>query len=228
VADGPAGKYNRVSGRDRRKSRSGTPRPKPTLAPPGALKSPAVSQGVSRPHGGDVVPNPEGENLEFDELNLPGDTPIEGGLADLGDESALSEDKEGEQAGLAEDAEAESQKESKKKKRRGKRREKKEKEGADKAKQGSGFLEAILDTSPFTVMLGLALLAILFAFFCLVMEWKSYNFDRRASDYRQRASIAPAFHSGPANTTTVAWPIDVQLTSRAASAALGSDSPEIT
>jgi hypothetical protein len=48
-------------------------------------------------------------------------------------------------------------------------------------------LETLGKVSPYTVMLGVALAAILVAVACLLLELNSYSFDVRASDYQQRA-----------------------------------------
>ena len=45
----------------------------------------------------------------------------------------------------------------------------------------------LANADPYTVMLGVALAAILAAVTCLFMELSTYNFDVGASDYRQRA-----------------------------------------
>jgi len=55
-------------------------------------------------------------------------------------------------------------------------------EDAEKAesiekKKKDGMLARLAETNPYTVMLGISLVAILVAIFCLYMEWSSYEFD---------------------------------------------------
>jgi len=67
------------------------------------------------------------------------------------------------------------------------------------------LLEKIRETSPFTVMLGLALLAIVIAVACLAMELSSYNWDLSAKEYKESALAAPAsLQSGLPSTTATA------------------------
>ena len=55
----------------------------------------------------------------------------------------------------------------------------------DATEEKGGLLKALSNANPYTVMLGVALAAILTACTCLLLEWSSYNFDKDASDYTQ-------------------------------------------
>ena len=65
------------------------------------------------------------------------------------------------------------------------------------------LLERIRDASPYTVMLGLTLLAIVIAVVCLAMELGSYGGDIKAKEY-QGSALAPPAQSAPPSTTAAA------------------------
>jgi hypothetical protein len=126
--------------------------------------------------GDQTVAKVEGENDDFQQLELPGE--------DLGEaEMSFESVTDAEEAASAADellagefpdvekdaAEAEEQ------------------EPDEEAEEKVGFLSKLAGASPYTVMLGLALAAILTACTCLLLEWSSYKFDMDASDYTQRA-----------------------------------------
>lgn len=67
-----------------------------------------------------------------------------------------------------------------------------------------GFLERLTSASPYTVVLGVSLVAILIAMACLLFELKAYNFDLGAKEAKQRLSLAPAAQSAPAKITATA------------------------
>lgn len=169
----------------------------------------------------------EGEKPDFDELEPLGEGGQENELLEeaLGpDDRGASEQEPVEAVAAEEEAEGEEAGNEKEEEEAPEKTEKKEK----RDKPGADLLAAVAKTSPYTVMLGLALLAILIAIFCLFMEMRSYDFDRRASDYRQRASLGPGLQSPPAIATAAAWPADVQLTSKATGADEPSGSRQIT
>lgn len=60
------------------------------------------------------------------------------------------------------------------------------------------------ETSPFTVFLGVSLVALLVAIFCLWMELRHYDFDIKAQEARQAVSMAPADYRGLPSTTPTA------------------------
>jgi hypothetical protein len=61
------------------------------------------------------------------------------------------------------------------------------------------------EASPFTVMLGIALLAIVIAVICLALELGSYKWDFSAKQYKESAMAPPcAAQSGPPSTTAAA------------------------
>ena len=188
--------------------------------------------------------NPEDENIDFEELNLPGEGLFQ---PEPSEEPTLSDDEEdAEDAADAADAaaqtdegEAESESKEKKKKKRGRwgrkakrkdkgedlgRREIDERRGKrDDEKKSRGLVEAITRAEPYTVMLAIALLAIVIAVSCLLLELWRYGFDIKA-----KTAIAPASQSGLASTSAAAWPIEVQLTSSAAELEEEIGSPRIT
>ena len=118
----------------------------------------------------------EDKNREFEQLDLPGEE-----LAETEPllESAASDDEEmaalvdlAAESPADEDRQAESQED-------GTEEEETEEKG--------GFLESLSKANPYTVMLGVALAAILIAMTCLFLEWNTYELDTSASDYSQRA-----------------------------------------
>jgi len=134
------------------------------------------------------VSNPEDENPDFDTFDLPAEEGLEPGP--LGDMAELAEDGGlGEPGGLAVPAEAEA----------GEEEEPEEEEKKEKSK-GPGFLEKLATTSPYVVLLGIALAAILIGILCLFMELGTYGFQIKPP----QAGMAPAVHSGPASTTATA------------------------
>ena len=53
----------------------------------------------------------------------------------------------------------------------------------------------------YTVMLGVAVLAILLAILVLIIEWSGYDFDAKAKDGKPLLGMAPPAHSAPLDTT---------------------------
>ena len=99
---------------------------------------------------------------------------------------------------------------------------------ADKSEEKGGLLKALGSASPYTVMLGLAVAAILTAILFLLLELRAYDFDVKAEGARQPATAAPAVQFGPAITAAADWPIGVQLTSSAGAADEVSGSSRMT
>lgn len=150
----------------------------------------------------------EGEIPDFDEVDLSGTEPAAAEPLDepTGSDDELAhtdEEEDGEET--AETAEEEAEEESEKK---------------------GGLLTALANASPYTVVLGLSLLAILVAILCLLLEWRSYDFEVKAKD--KPVSAISADQLGPASTAAAAWPIGVQLTSRAGAPEDESGSSRIT
>ncbi len=129
----------------------------------------------------------EGKNREFEQLDLPGEELV-GPLLHKDKkpllESAASDDEE--MAALAdlaaespadEDQQAESQEDETEE----------EETQEEETEEKGGFLESLSKANPYTVMLGVALAAILIAVTCLFLEWNTYELDISASDYSQRA-----------------------------------------
>ena len=132
------------------------------------------------------MPNPEGENADFDQLDdLFDEDPLEADAPAIDDESSPKE----------------TDGKSKKKKRKVKaKKEKAPKKVKPKAASGN-LLQTLRGASPYTVMLGLALLAILIAIFCLFEElYFEYDLDIKAESYKQQARLDPGVQLGPATT----------------------------
>ncbi len=69
-------------------------------------------------------------------------------------------------------------------------------------KEPSRIFEVLANAEPYTVMLGVALLAVLIAIFCLWMELHSYDYDIGAKGSKQTAMVGSAVASSfdqPAN-----------------------------
>ena len=119
----------------------------------------------------------EGEKNDFEELDLPGEGLADSGslgeltpLDDLDAPGAFDEPLTETESPADEDQPAEA------------------KEGEpQEAEQKEGFLKTLSQASPYTVMLGVALAAIVTACTCLLLEWSTYHFDVDASDYTQKA-----------------------------------------
>ena len=79
--------------------------------------------------------------------------------------------------------------------------------------------------TPYQVMLALSLLAVLTAILCVVWEMKAYDYDIKAEGAKQRAAVPPRVQFGPAATTAVDCPTDVQFNSIAGAVAEVSGSP---
>lgn len=155
------------------------------------------------------MPDPKDETPDFDELKMPGDDPpaaqpsdasdpSEQDLAPLTDEDATPESEQPE----AEQPQAEDQpkkkgrrkKEKKKKPRKEKKKprmERRPRDGEDEEEKTGGLMKAVAETSPYTVMLALALLAIVIAVFCLFKELERHNFEIKA-DKARTAVMLPA------------------------------------
>lgn len=168
-----------------------------------------------RSRGEATVPNPEDEKPDPDDLDLFIDIPDEtepsaaADGSDVGeppDAGATAPAEEEAKEELSEDVDqAETAKEPKKGKKKGKKRkprgkkQKVDKEGDEKP--GGNLLEAIANASPYTVMLALALLAIVIAVFCLYMELGRYDFEIKA---KEPYTVVPAVQCGLASTTEAA------------------------
>jgi len=79
-------------------------------------------------------------------------------------------------------------------------------EPAEEKEEQESFLTRLGQTSPYTVILGMALVAILIAITCLFMELKLYDFNiKPPADARPGArAAAEIVHPGPPSTTAVA------------------------
>ncbi|MBN2475812.1 MAG: hypothetical protein JXB62_14465 [Pirellulales bacterium] len=197
--------------------------------------------------------NVEGDNPEFEQLDdLFGEDPTEdeplgdlepAGELDLGVAGAagalsagaldLDAQAEDEESQLEEQPSKKGKKKRKKKKRGKDQKELKKKDDSGKDSkpskkqpgQGGGLLAAVTKADLFTVMLAVALLAIAIAVLCLFKELWKYDFEIKA---KPPVVTAPEIHPGPASTALAAWPIVVQLTSRAGAGEDDSGSSQIT
>lgn len=158
------------------------------------------------------MPNPDDELPDFEELNFP----EEEALADAPEElpaepedvPALDEQQEGKEKeqkkGRRRKLFGKKRSQAERKPRAPKsRRPEREKEQKDRGKSGGGLLQALSQASPYTVMLGLALLALLIAVFCLFRELARYEFDIGAKKAKQQV-MRPLYPSGAAKTTEAA------------------------
>lgn len=100
------------------------------------------------------------------------------------------------------EAVAEAEEGSKKKKKKKPAKRKKEKKAA--AEDGQGVLQKIGKASPYTVMLGLSIIALVIAVVCLVMELAQFNYDFKAQEIKQRAALTAPLHSVPVRITAAA------------------------
>ena len=75
-----------------------------------------------------------------------------------------------------------------------------EEELEEEAEERPGFFQKVTKASPYVVLLGISLVAILIGIFCWFMELKSYDFQMKPA----QTSMAPAVESGPPGTTTTA------------------------
>ncbi|MFH1266228.1 MAG: hypothetical protein ABIK89_10915 [Planctomycetota bacterium] len=154
--------------------------------------------------------NIEDENAGFDEFGLPADElsqpdetfefeaagetlppPDGGGLADMGIPALVA------------DADEAVEKPGKGRKKRGKKPKKAKKERAKRERvktEGPGFLANLKQTSPYVVLLGISLLALLVGILCLLMELNRYGFEFKPT----QAAMPPAVQSGPPSTTATA------------------------
>jgi len=167
------------------------------------------------------VSNFEGEEREFDELDLPAedsalpdpaDETIEfegaGEMLELGDDvpepAEIGPESEApveplepdegdafadmEMAAPADESAAEPADES--------AAESAEEEPEEEAEKRPGLLQKLTETSPYVVLLGISLVAILIGIFCWFMELKSYDHQIKPA----QTSMAPAVESGPPST----------------------------
>lgn len=75
-----------------------------------------------------------------------------------------------------------------------------EEELEEEVEKRPGFLQKVTKASPYVVLLGISLAAILIGIFCWFMELRSYDFQMKPA----QTSMAPAVQSGPPSTTTTA------------------------
>ena len=169
------------------------------------------------------MPKPEDEAPDFNEIELPGDglpgdgLPGDGPAGDessdmfapLDEDSAPRFDEESLPEPEAEDLpkkKGRKKKEKKEKKAKVKKEKVKKERRPKKREEGEGkgsLLQALGQASPYTVMLGLALLAIVIAICCLLKELGQYDFEVKAERAKQ-AAMAPFDQLAPANTTETA------------------------
>ncbi|HYW78382.1 MAG TPA: hypothetical protein VE890_02360 [Thermoguttaceae bacterium] len=150
-------------------------------------ESPPEAEGPTEP-----ADDPLGSLDSLDSDPFGGDS----GLGDI-DEGAMgfSEDT----AEQEEDPKGKKSKKRKKKEKKKKVKAKKEtapkKEKVPKQKkepgERAGLLETLQSASPYTVMLGLTLLAILIAILCHLKELMDYDLDINAEGYKQQARLDP-------------------------------------
>ena len=145
-----------------------------------------------------IPPDEEGGAAGLDDL-----APIEeGGEAGLDDLAPVGE---GGEAGLDDlapvDVETGDQEEpDKEEKEKGKKEKKKKKKKKKEKKKGPGLLARLAETSPYVVLLGISLLAIMIGILCLWMELRRYDGQIKPP----QVGAAVEVHSGPPSTTATA------------------------
>jgi hypothetical protein len=148
------------------------------------------------------VSDPEGNRPEFDDLDLPSDETLPSG--DEASASGSEDETMGLDPGALGDAPAgggfddlpeapaaESEPGAEPDEPKKKRKEK-------VAKEGPGLLGGLTTTSPYVVMLGISLVALLIAILCLVAEWGRYDYQRKPS----QGVPAPAAQQASSTTAT--------------------------
>jgi hypothetical protein len=165
------------------------------------------------------VSNVEGENPEFDDLDLgelsadqpdaseetlqfdePGSLPdleptdeILGSSGDTVETGAADEPIQPAEEGVAEDADGLAPVEVK-------TEEEGEEEPPEEEEKGPGLLARLTQTSPYVVLLGISLVAMIIALFCLWMELRRYNYEWKPP----QVGAVPVVQSGPPSTTATA------------------------
>lgn len=178
------------------------------MADPGVDKYNRIVDGALQSRGEETVAKDEGELPDFDDLDLLGDGLTEGEPLDsssLPDDSVVPQVDEDVTHELKEDEPDDKSKRKKKGKSKRKKKDKIREEISEKGEgeqAGGGLLAAIGNASPYTVMLGLALLAIAIAVFCLFKELGRYDYDIKAET--RPVVMAPGIQCGPASTTATA------------------------
>jgi hypothetical protein len=154
-----------------------------TDAPDETLEFQAPGDGLEPP---DDLLEPGGEPSEsaFGDETAPPEPDGDLVDAEIGEISDVDEGRE-------EEPPEEEAEEKGKKKRKKKEKEKKEKE------KGPGLLEKLGSTSPYVIMLGISLLAIIIGIVCLLMELGRYGGQIKPT----QARVAPAVQLGPLTTT---------------------------
>lgn len=184
---------------------------------------------------------PDFEDPSFEDGDMPGDDRAAPQPSDAADQRGspqaeadvtpeLKDETEGKKGKRRKGKKGRKEKGEKRKKEKKPSREGKQKKSKEVGgeKQGGGLLAALRQASPYTVMLGLALLAILIGIFCHFMELQRYDLDIKAEKAKRPTAMAPTLQFGPASTTETAWPIGVQLTTRAGDLSELSGRPWIT
>lgn len=109
---------------------------------------------------------------------------MDAGIDDLSDLNEDGEEERSEEEEEAEDDDGDGKKRKKKKKK-----EKKKKKAVADEEKGPGFLEKLTSTSPYVVMLGVSLLAIVIGILCLLMELKRYGGQIKPTQARAVTSV---------------------------------------
>jgi hypothetical protein len=133
-------------------------------------------------------------------LGEPGVVPLEPAPAEEGEPSAAGEPTEvaefgGEEPGAEEEP-------SKKKKKKGKISKTGDSEEGEE--KGESIWQRLAKASPYTMMLWISLLGLIVGTVFLYLELRTYKFDLKAREAKQRVGAVAAPHSGPARTNAVA------------------------
>jgi hypothetical protein len=94
------------------------------------------------------------------------------------------------------------EKPSKKKKKKGKTSETGDSEAGEE--KGESIWQRLVRASPYTMMLWISLFGLIIGTVFLYLELRTYKFDVKARDAKQRVGAVHAAHSGPDSTNAVA------------------------
>lgn len=166
-----------------------------TAQPTDAMMGP--TEEMTTPDEGTVEPLEAADLGDFAE----GDAPTDDFAGPLADED-LGEQPDQAEGELDEESAAEEEEEGGKKKK--KKRAKKPKREKKEREPGEGVFQKLFSASPYTVMLGISLAAILVGILCLFLELQTYNLDIKAKEAKQKVGAAPAVQLGSPSTIAAA------------------------
>jgi hypothetical protein len=90
------------------------------------------------------------------------------------------------------------------KKKKKKRKTSKTGDSEEDEEKGESIWQRLAKASPYTMMLWISLLGLIVGTVFLYLELRTYQFDLKAREAKQRVGAVAAAHSGPARTNAVA------------------------